>query len=133
MTKFTPYEVLFGRKASIPGQLQQKSVMYNYDDIICDIKSKLQICQELARANLMQTKQHRVARQVTKINMPILNVGDKVLLRNENAKKLDPLWMGPYIILEVDQNGSNVTIAITKHKRTKVHVNRLKKYRSQIL
>jgi hypothetical protein len=107
--------------------------MYNYDDIICDIKSKLQTCHELARANLMQTKQHRVTQQASKTNMLIFKVRDKVLLRNENAKKLDPLWTGPYTILEVDQKGSNVTIAITKYKRTKVHVNRLKKYQSQML
>jgi hypothetical protein len=72
MTKFMSYEILFGRKANLPGQLYQKSVVYNYDDIISDIKNKLQTCQELARANLIVTKQRWVAQQVTKINMPIL-------------------------------------------------------------
>ena len=39
MTKYTPYEILFGRKANIPGYLQYKSVpSYNYDDLIHDIK-----------------------------------------------------------------------------------------------
>jgi hypothetical protein len=104
--------------------------VYNYDDIVCDIKNKLQICHEVARANLMQTKQHRVAQQAKKTNMPLFKVGDKVLIRNENAKKLDPLWLGPHTIVEVDPKGSNVEI--TKNKRTKVHVNSLKKYRFKI-
>jgi len=131
MTKFTPYEVLFGRRARIPGQLQRKSVTYNYDDIVCDIKNKLQTCHEIARENLMQTKQHRVAQQAVKINMPHFQVGDKVLLRNENDKKLDPLWKGPYTISEVDKKGSNTTIEIKRNKRIQVHVNRLRKYRSR--
>jgi hypothetical protein len=35
MTKYTPYKVLFGRKANIPGQLQQTPTpVYNYDNIV---------------------------------------------------------------------------------------------------
>jgi hypothetical protein len=42
MTKFTPYEILFGRKANIPGSLQHRSVpSYNYDDLIHDIIRRL--------------------------------------------------------------------------------------------
>ena len=60
MTKYTPYEVLFGRKANIPGQLQQTPTpVYNYD-IVHDVKRKLQECQKIARTNLKQTKLHRL-------------------------------------------------------------------------
>jgi hypothetical protein len=59
---------------------------------VSGIKSKLQTCHEVAKANLKQTKQLRVAQQANKFKMPLFKVGDKVLLRNENAKKLDPLW-----------------------------------------
>ena len=45
MTKYTPCEIVFGRKANLPGQLQQKTApLYNYDDIVHDVKHKLQIC-----------------------------------------------------------------------------------------
>jgi len=81
----------------------------------------------------MQTKQRRVAQQASKVNMHKFYVGDKVLLRKEKAGKLDPLWVGPYIIAEVDPNGSNVVIGITKNKSVKIHVNRLKKYQSKEL
>jgi len=129
MTKFTPYEVLFGRKANIPGQLQQAPApVYNYDDVVYDVKRKLQECHEVARTNLKQTKQHRVARQLSKVNAPKLLVGDKVLMKNEKAGKLDSIWLGPFYVLEVDPNGSNVTLKISKKKKMKTHVNRLKKY-----
>jgi hypothetical protein len=61
-----------------------------------------------------QTRQHRVAQQANKINMPLFKVGDKVLLRNENATKLNSLWSGPYTIVEADNNGLNIVIATTK-------------------
>lgn len=132
VTKYTPYEVLFGRKANIPGQLQQKTApVYNYDDLVHDVKQKLQACHEVARANLMQSKQQRVAQQASKVNMPTFNKGDKVLLRNEKAGKLDSPWAGPYTIYEMDPNGSNVILELSRRKKLKVHVNRLKVYRSK--
>jgi hypothetical protein len=86
MAKYTPYAVLFGRKANVPGQLQQPpKPLYNYDDFLHDIKLKLQECHRIARANIMQTKQHRVAQQASKANAPKFYIGDEVLLRNEKA------------------------------------------------
>jgi hypothetical protein len=60
--------------------------------------------------------------------MPLFREGDTVLLRNENPCKLDPLWLGPYKILEIYHKGSNAVIELSKRKRQKVHVNRLKTY-----
>lgn len=80
---------------------------------------------------MTQTKQHRFAQQASKLNMPKSYVGDKVLLQNEKVGTFDPLWIGPYEIVEVGSNGSNVGIALTRNKRVKVHVNRLKKYHSK--
>jgi hypothetical protein len=132
MTKYTPYEILFGRKANIPGHLQQAPApVYNYDDLVHDIKRKMQECHEIARTNLKQTKQHRVAQQLPKVNAPNLIVGDKVLLKNEKASKLDPIWLGPFELIEVDPNGSNVTIKISNKRNRKTHVNRLKKYKGK--
>ena len=62
------------------------------------MKQKLRTCHEIGRANLMKSKQRRVAYQASKVSMPIFNKGDKVLLRNEKAGKLDSLWAGPYTI-----------------------------------
>ena len=77
MTKYTPYEILFGRKANIPGQLQQKTApLYNYDDFVHDVKQKLQACHEVARANLMQSKQQRVAQHAKEVKMPSFQKGD---------------------------------------------------------
>jgi hypothetical protein len=132
MTNDTPYELLFGRKANVPGQLhQQPAPLYNYNDLVNDIKLKLQECHRIARENLIQTKQRRAAQQVSKISPPKFYIGDEVLLRNEKASKLDPLWNWPFTIVKVHPNGSNVTIRLSKNKRIQVHLNRLKKYQSK--
>ena len=64
--------------------------------------------------------------------MPVFQEGDTVLLKNEKAGKLDPLWFGPFKVLEIDHKGSNAVIEITKKKRQKVHINRLKAYLSTV-
>jgi len=133
MTKYTPYEILFGRKANIPGNLQRRPVpLYNCDDLIHGIKKELQECHEIARSNLIQAKQKRTENQRDKVHMPVFREGDAVLLKNEKAGKLDPLWLGPYKILEVDRKGSNAVIELIKKKRQKIHLNWLKTYLSTV-
>jgi hypothetical protein len=129
MTKYTPYEILFGRKARFPSSLQQKSVpTYNYDDLIVDVKKRLQDCHENARADLIQSKQKKIEDQKCKVHMPLVQEGDMVLLKNEKAGKLDPLWLGPYKVIEVDHKGSNAILELNKKKSSKVHINRIKQY-----
>jgi len=42
MTKYTPYEILLVRKANVLGQLQQQATpVYNYDDLVNDIKRRM--------------------------------------------------------------------------------------------
>ena len=55
-----------------------------------------------------------------------------VLIKNEKSDKLDPLWLWPYKVIELDQKGSNAVIELTKKKRQKVHINRLKAYLSTV-
>jgi hypothetical protein len=56
-TKFTPYKLLFGRKASIPGKLQQKpQLLYNYESLIHDIKQKSQVEWQQAKERLQVAK-----------------------------------------------------------------------------
>jgi transposase InsO family protein len=43
VTRYTPYELLFGRLASIPWKLQRTpQPVYNFDDVVVSIKQKMQ-------------------------------------------------------------------------------------------
>jgi hypothetical protein len=67
VAKYTPYKVLFGRTANIPGNLQRKpQPLYNFDDIGMDIKQKMQSCQQIAKERLMKFKE--LQRQKVKCN-----------------------------------------------------------------
>ena len=93
-----------------------------------EVKRTLRECHEVARANLVQTKQQRIAKQTAKVHVPKVQEGDTFLLRNEKAGKLDSPWLGPYTIVEVHSSKVNVVLELNRRKRMKVHINRLKKY-----
>jgi hypothetical protein len=129
ITKYTPYEILFGRVANLPGKLRQPQPVYNFDDIVLDIKQKMQNCQQIAKERLMQFK--KLQRQRVGFNSHEFKENDLVLLRIENRQKMDPLWKGPYEVHKIE--GSNAVIQeIGKRKHHEVHINRLKPYLSSL-
>jgi hypothetical protein len=130
VTKYTPYEILFGRVARIPGKLQrQPQPLYNFDDIVLEIKQKMQNCQQIARERLMKFKESQ--RQKVEFNDYEFKENELALLKVEHRQKLDPLWKGPYEIKKI--KGSNAVIQeLGKRKHQEVHTNRLKLYFSSI-
>jgi transposase InsO family protein len=60
VTKYIPYELLFGRAANMPGKLQQTpQPLYNFDDVVLEIKLKIQNCQQLAKERLVNFKKQQ--------------------------------------------------------------------------
>lgn len=125
-TKFTPYELVFGKKCSLPSNLTlDLEPLYNYDHYPCELKYRLQLSQKEARNNLIQSKENRkiICDKYTK---PIhYNVNDLVLLKNETGNKLSDLYSGPYKV--VKDRLPNVEI-IKNGKNELVHKNRTKLY-----
>ncbi|RZB40574.1 hypothetical protein BDFB_008994 [Asbolus verrucosus] len=95
-TRFTPYELLFGHKASIPSSLTAKpEFKYTYDDCYSQLKLRLNKSFEIARNNLMQSKEKtkiRFDKKSRDINYKIndlVYVSDKIT-KSELNKKLTP-------------------------------------------
>ena len=131
-TRLTPHELMFGRKANIPGclQMRPKEVNYSTDDYLAELKSRLQSCYVRARENLLDGKAKNKKTYDRKSNLEIFKEGDKVLLFDESvrrgrSKKLSAQWIGPYEVLASE--GVNVLIK-KKNKVSKVHANRLKPF-----
>ena len=104
VTKFSPYEVLFGRKCNLPESLQKTpQPLYNYEDIVKIIKFKLQNCHAKAQENLINFKQKQ--QRKVKSNAVAFKKNDIVLLKIEARGKLEPLWKGPYEIKKVEWLG----------------------------
>jgi hypothetical protein len=129
VTKYTPYEVLFGRLANLPGKLQQMpQPLYNFDDVL-DIKSKMQSCQHIARERLMKFKEEQTRK--VKSNEYEFKENDLALLKVETKHKLEPLWKGPFEIQKI-QRPNAIIQGIGKRKKQEVHMNRLKPYFSSV-
>lgn len=131
-TKLTPFELVYGRIATLPSALKkQPQTFYNYEDYLLELKSKFQHCHEIARNNLLSSKHKSKLYYDRNTKIQHFSVGDLVLLENEGSmigkcKKLQPIYTGPHEIISVDSE-VNCTILVNR-KHVKVHVNRLKKF-----
>lgn len=127
-TRYTPYQLLFGFLANIPINLKgQPGVCYNYDNYANEIRSRLQNSYQLARKNILQSKEKskkyydKGSREVN------FQVGDLVLIRNETAtNKFSPIWLGPYQVEKIN-SAENTTVKVGVHPKI-IHNNRLRLY-----
>lgn len=112
-TQFTPFELLFGKKAYIPNSLTSPpQFRYTYDDYHAHLKLKLNKSFELAKQNLVHSKEQSKSYYDTSINKYEYNVGDQVLIRNKEnkpglTKKLTFIMKGPYEIVKGNRNKTN--------------------------
>ena len=129
-TRYSPYELVFGRRAEIPSSISKDPEFhYTYDDYLANLKLKLQMSNKIARENILNSKEKSKETYDRKILQPNFRVGDQVYLLNEStrpgrSKKLTNNYTGPYEIVGQD-SPVNFTIRI-KRKCVLVHANRLK-------
>ena len=126
-TGFSPHELVYGYPARIPSAFAQEKVPCTFDEYVNDLLTKLVTTQATASANLQQFKLSTKNYYDMDINPKDFIIGEFVYVYNEEAKKLEERWNGPYEIIDVFEN-YNVEILIDhKKKITKiVHMNRLK-------
>jgi hypothetical protein len=57
-TGYTPFELVYGFKSSMPSILQANpSAQYNYDDFVTELKGRLQTAHQIARERLVGAKE----------------------------------------------------------------------------
>jgi len=120
-TRFTLFELLFGRSSTLPCTLNKPTeIQYNYDEYASELKGRLQTVHQ--HAHKSQEHYDKTAGSTK------LQAGDRVLLVDETvrrgrSRKLSAQSVGPFTIIYIDK--VNATIA-TGHKSTKININRLK-------
>lgn len=126
-TNYTPHELVYGRPALIPSAVRKEpEPVYSYDDYIHELKARLRLAHAVARERLIKQKHITKQRYDQKIRDINLQLGDDVWLRNDMRKnKQDPLWLGPYKVVELN-SPVNTTIQI-RNRMVRVHNNRLHK------
>lgn len=130
-TGYTPFQLVYGFKSTMPSILQgNPSVQNTYDDFVAELRNRMQTAHLVARENLMSAKEQSKEQYDKNARVPIFLIGDKVLLYDETvrrgrSRKLCSQWLGPYEVVSIDK--VNATIKKGRN-RQKVHVNRLKPF-----
>lgn len=125
-TEFTPYELLYGYKPSIPNSLYETSNNATYHEYIRALQYRMRFSREKAIENIRASKER--SKQYYDVNSRDVTykTGDMVYLKQHHRlrKALSPIWKGPYKIIKV-HNKHNVTLQIGR-KHVKHHTNEIK-------
>ncbi|KMQ86430.1 enzymatic polyprotein endonuclease reverse, partial [Lasius niger] len=103
-TSYTPYTLVFGRMPRMPSSFMIPDTQFEqpYQDYLTNLFDTLKNSQEMARGNLIRSKERSKNYYDRKINAKKFKTGDRVYLIKEPIKgKLGDQYSGPYRILEV--------------------------------
>lgn len=125
-TNFTPFELIFGRRARIPSSFPPAEKTETYGDYLCELTTRLDEMRDLATNSLIKSK-YRSKRYYDKKAKTIeFNPGDPVYAIKEPRKgKFDTHYTGPYQIVEtLDKH--NAVLQTREGKRFLKHLDKLK-------
>ena len=80
----------------------------------------------LAHQNLVNKKEHRQITLNNETNPIHVKIGDQVYITNENRRKLDPIYIGPFDIIEIQEPNCTIKNTATQ-KQMVVHENKISK------
>ena len=135
--EFSPYEIIFGKKASnlFLEQLENKSENDTVNDYIAQTKRQIQKICDIVIQNQEKTRDAAKSKYDETARGSCFKAGDRVLLFNPafklgQNKKFTPAYVGPFTITE-QQMETNFKILPDnpKEKTQIVHQNRLKCFR----
>lgn len=125
---YTPYELIFGRKAILPHDLEPNrpisEPIYNLDEYYNELKFRLQNTNKIAYQNLVNKKEERQIIVNNQTNPIDIKIGDMVYITNENRRKLDPFYIGPFEVIKIEDPNCTIKNTLTQKQNT-IHKNRL--------
>lgn len=126
---FTPYELVFGLKAKLPHETLTDKIdpVYNIDLYSQELRYKLQKSHQIANQKLVQQKNIRKESNDSSANPLLIQTGDIVFLKNENRRKLDSFYTGPYKVKSINNPNCEI-IDMQSNQSNLVHKNRLSKF-----
>lgn len=128
--KYSPFELVFSKSPIVQEFILTGKIdpVYNIDNYVKEAKFKLQVMHKKASEFLEISKAKNKLSYDKKVTNVKFNLNDSVLLRNEQRNKLEPLYSGPFVILEILE--SNVKLRNLKtNKEIVVHKNRIVKWK----
>lgn len=119
---FTPFELVFGKKCTLPENLTDKiSPIYNFDNYVKIAQANLQIAHQAAKTEIEKMKQKAKMYYDKSARSVNLKPGEKFLIKKEPYNKFKSIYSGPFVALKTDD--CNVYYEFENEER-KVHKNR---------
>lgn len=128
-TGYAPFELIFGENNPVPdGTLKQVSPCYDIDDYRSDLQNRLKIALEDARTLQVKEKEKRKLAYDKKNSTKekTIKIGDYVLVKNQVGNKLESIFKGPYLVINLDDK-NNCWVKIGNLEK-KIHLDNVKKF-----
>ncbi|GBC53574.1 putative integrase core domain protein [Rhizophagus irregularis DAOM 181602=DAOM 197198] len=138
-TRYEPFYLTYGRDAVLPIELEVPTYPFEdrsdrgFEDLyfrrLGQLAGNLIDDRQQANENIQHAQKRQVERHNKQIKEHRYQIGEKVLLRNFRAKKLDSKWHGPYYIHDVRPNGTYKLRTLEGKLRKKVvHADQIRSY-----
>lgn len=111
------------KNVNIPTSFEQSSgidPVYNHKNYYAELKFRIQ-------KSTIKAKIIRIQNQVKIANPIDVNINDKVWLKIENCRKLDPVYSGPFKVTEIKHPNSKIKHCTSGESQI-VHKNRIVNY-----
>ncbi|GBC39315.2 uncharacterized protein LOC112698023 [Rhizophagus irregularis DAOM 181602=DAOM 197198] len=139
ITRYEPFYLTYGRDAVLPIELEVPTYPFEdrsdrgFEDLyfrrLGQLAGNLIDDRQQANENIQHAQKRQVERHNKQIKEHRYQIGEKVLLRNFRAKKLDSKWHGPYYIHDVRPNGTYKLRTLEGKLRKKVvHADQIRSY-----
>lgn len=130
--KFSPFQLVFGVVPKFPDCISNTNIdpIYNFDNYAKELKFNLQSMHKQAKFLLEKSKQANKVYFDKNANIVNFQIGDQVLLKNEEKNKLDNEYVGPFVVIEIDKVNLKIKNMNTNAIQL-VHKNRVKKFNSK--
>jgi len=138
-TRYEPFYLTYRRDVVLPIELEiptfpfEEKTERGFEDLyfhrLHQLTGKVIDDRQQAIENINRSQRRQAQRHDMQIKEHRYQIGDKVLLRNFRARKLDPKWHGPYYINDVRTNGTYKLRTMEGKLRKKVvHADQIRPY-----
>jgi len=101
-TGFSPYEILFGKPARLPlSATGQISPALNSADFLFQLKQDLNVIHEKVKDKMKRGEEYIAERYNRNKWNREANIGDLVLVKNEERKGFEKKFIGPFVIKDI--------------------------------
>ncbi|CAF2846048.1 unnamed protein product, partial [Rotaria sp. Silwood2] len=129
-TKFTPFELMFGREIKLPFDLPKRTTtIIEPHQYVKQLQEYLELAKQVARTNIEHSQKKSKQHYDTNRTNNIYSIGDFVYIKRLGLNhKLAPKYVGPYqVIQQLNNSTYRVQNPTDLHQIINVHTNRIRR------